>query len=217
MNTPFENEPKILAWKRLVAEAGSAIRSLNPIAVLRKKNGDLLFALVDAEISAADGQPLPRYLFVRGDACLIVPFIRNRDTGEAKFLMIRQNRIGSGGLSLEFPAGMLDNEVADPRKVALRELAEETGLTVGDNELFPLCTKKLFSSVGASDEGIYYFGCTLEVGTVAWQSLCSGIHGNPDENEKISLVLLSRAEAEAEATSLQVFLGFNLFEAHRPK
>ncbi len=217
MNNPFENEPKILAWKRLVAESGSVIRSLNPIAVLRKNNGDLLFALVDAAIVSANGHPLPRYLFVRGDACLIVPLIRNRDTGEEKFLMIRQYRIGSGGLSLEFPAGMLDNEVAAPRKVALRELAEETGLTVGDSEIFPLCNKKLFSSVGASDEGIYYFGCRIEVDTAAWQILCDDIHGNPDEDEKISLVLLTRSEAEAEATSLQVFLGFHLFEAHRLK
>ncbi len=215
MNPSLENEPKILAWLKLVADAGSAIASLEPVALLRKKNGELLFALLDVSGHSADGRALPRYLFIRGDACLIVPLIRNRDTGEEKFLMVRQYRIGNGALSLEFPAGMLDNAVGEPRKVALRELAEETGQSVTDAELFPLRGKKLFSSAGASDEGIYYFGCIREVGDAAWQTLCDGVHGSAEENEIISLCLRTRAEAEAEATSLQVFLGFHLFEEYR--
>jgi 8-oxo-dGTP pyrophosphatase MutT (NUDIX family) len=209
-----ENEPKICAWKRAVADAGSSIRSLEPISILRKKNGELLFALLDTDVRAADGQRLPRYLFIRGSACLIVPLIRNRDTGEEKFLMIRQHRIGSGALSLEFPAGMLDNDVEDPVGVACRELSEETGISAGAKELFPLCDRKLYSSAGASDEGIWYFGFIREVSDASWRTLCNGIHGNPDEDEKISLSLLARESAEAEATSLQVRLGFHLFEAY---
>ena len=124
MDPLLDHEPKISAWKRAVTNAGSSIRSLKPISLLRKKNNELLFALLDTDVRAADGQRLPRYLFIRGDACLIVPLIRNRDTGEEKFLMIRQYRIGSGTMSLEFPAGMLDNDVEDPAGVACRELAE---------------------------------------------------------------------------------------------
>ncbi len=217
MNSSIDHEPKIRAWKKLVTDAGATIKNLEPIALLRKDNGDLLFALLDVDVRAADGQRLPRYLFIRGDACLIVPLIRNRDTAEEKFLMIRQYRIGNGCLSLEFPAGMLDNDVAEPRLVALREFGEETGLSLREDDLFPLCGGKLFSSVGASDEGIYYFGAVCEVNNASWQTLCTGIHGNPDEGEKIVPALISRAEAEAEATSLQVHLGFRLFEEYRRK
>jgi len=69
--------------------------------------------------------------------------------------MVRQRRIGNGNLSLEFPAGMLDAEVDNPLGVATREFIEETGLGISASDLFPLFDKKLFSSVGASDEGIF--------------------------------------------------------------
>jgi 8-oxo-dGTP pyrophosphatase MutT (NUDIX family) len=213
----LENEPKVHAWIRLVNDAGCAIAKIDPLAVLHKKNGELLFALLDADVRSPEGHGLPNFVFIRGDACLIVTLIKNRDTGEERFLMVRQRRIGNGSLSLEFPAGMLDADINDPAGVAARELAEETGIHVAAADLFPLCGQKLFSSAGASDEGIYYFGCIKEIDTAAWRSLDGRAGGNPAEGERISAALVSRKEAEAEATSLQARLGFFLFDEYRKK
>jgi 8-oxo-dGTP pyrophosphatase MutT (NUDIX family) len=213
MKPSFENEPKIRAWKKLVTDAGCAINTIEPISILYKKNGELLFALLDTDIRSPEGHGLPNIVFIRGDACLIVPLVRNRDTGEERFLMVRQRRVGNGSYSLEFPAGMLDNDVDDPVGVAARELAEETGVHIAANDLFPLCGRKLYSSVGACDEGIYYFGCVKELDDASWRSLAEGRKGgNRAEDEHLSVALVSRKEAEKEATSLQVRLGFYLFE-----
>ncbi|MBN2188541.1 MAG: NUDIX hydrolase [Chitinispirillaceae bacterium] len=218
MNSPFSIEPKINAWINLVRSAGCTIRKIKPLSLTRRKNGELLFALLDADIRSPEGHSLPNIVFIRGDACLIVPLVRNRVTGEERFLMVRQRRIGSGKLSLEFPAGMLDNDVSDPPGVAARELAEETGLRVGAADLFPLCEKKLFSSVGACDEGIYYYGCVKEIDETEWRSFAAGPSaGNPEENERISVALMTRGEAEKEASSLQVHLGMYLFDAYGKK
>jgi 8-oxo-dGTP pyrophosphatase MutT (NUDIX family) len=218
MNPSLKNEPKIRSWMKLVETAGCTIKKIAPLSVVHKKNGDLLFALLDTDIRSPEGHALPHIVFIRGDACLIVTLVRNRATGEERFLMVRQRRVGNGSASLEFPAGMLDTEVDDPAGVAARELAEETGIKAAAGDLFPLCDTKLFSSVGASDEGIYYFGCIREVDDAAWRSLAAGRPGgNPAEEEHISAVLVSRKEAEREATSLQVRLGFHLFEIYRKK
>jgi ADP-sugar diphosphatase len=211
----FSTSPKILAWKEQVTDAGCTIKSLSPLHLLHKKNGDLLFALLKAEAISAEDTRLPDIIFIRGDACLIVPLIRNRDTGEERFLMIRQRRIGSGMMSLEFPAGMLDDETGNPRGVAARELAEETGIEVPANELFPLCKRKLFSSVGASDEGIFYFGCIRDLDDTAYRALAGRQGGNPDEQEHIQATLMTGEEAINEASSGQVRLGLYLFEEYR--
>ena len=128
--------------------------------------------------------------------------------------MVKQRRIASGEICLEFPAGMLDTNIDNPINVAMTELFEETGILLPENELFPLSDSLLYSSPGASDEGIYYFGCRIVLSNADFQSLEGQIHGSLSENEKIILTLKTREQAEAQLTSLQARLGFYLFEEY---
>jgi 8-oxo-dGTP pyrophosphatase MutT (NUDIX family) len=217
MNDPsFDNEPKVRVWKESVVRAGCAMESLKPLSLLRKPNGELLFALFDAKIRAPEGYALPNFVFIRGDAVIVVPLLRNSDTGEERFLMVRQRRIGCGGAEcLEFPAGMVDADVNDPRGVAVREFVEETGLDLEPQELFPLTSGKLFSSAGASDEGIWFFGCVKELEAERFRSIHGTTRGSREENEHLSIALASRDEVVAESTSIQARLALSLFEKHQ--
>ncbi|MDR0307290.1 MAG: NUDIX hydrolase [Chitinispirillales bacterium] len=210
------DEYQIRSWKETVESAGCSVESSEPIAVIRRKNGAFLFALLHTSVVAPEGYKLPNILFVRGDACIVVPLLRNRDSGEERFLMVRQRRIGNGQMSLEFPAGMLDQN-SDAAGTAVREMDEETGLAVKEGDLFPLCETKLYSSAGASDEAVFYFGCIIEVDDAQFQSFTNRKTGCASENEHISTVLMTRAEAEKQSTSLQARLGFFLFEDYMKK
>lgn len=55
----------------------------------------------------------------------VVPWFRD-ERGIPCFLMVRQYRHGSDSVTIEFPAGTVD-EQEDPHDAALRELKEETG------------------------------------------------------------------------------------------
>ncbi|NLP01403.1 MAG: NUDIX hydrolase [Fibrobacter sp.] len=211
--TPDKFDRKIRNWISDVSKAGCTVNKVETISEIRKKNGDLLFALLDIDVRSPEGVRLPNIAFIRGHACLIVTLLKNKDTGEEKYLMVRQRRIGNGQLSLEFPAGMLDEE-SDAGQVIIRELQEETGLEVLPNEIFPLTDKILYSSAGACDEGIYYFGCIKELDNNQFCSFRGRKGGNPEENEDITVVLMSREEAEPQCTSLQARLGFFLFEKY---
>jgi ADP-ribose pyrophosphatase len=69
------------------------------------------------------------YLLHARDWVNIVPVIR-KASGEEFFLMVRQYRHGIEGITLEFPAGLMEPG-EDPLAAAGRELEEETGRTAG--------------------------------------------------------------------------------------
>lgn len=205
-------DQKIQEWIDAVSRSGCTVNRVKPIADIRKKNGELLFALLDTEVISPEGNKLPNIAFIRGHACLIVILLKNQKTGEEKFLMVRQRRIGNGQMSLEFPAGMLDYHTNDPVGVAVKEIFEETGLKVTTKEIFPLSNQILYSSAGASDEGIYFLGCIKSLDDQTYNSFKNSTGGNPEENEHIQVELLSREEAEPQISSAQARLGFFLFD-----
>lgn len=202
--------PMVRAWENRLGAQGWKLDSLEPLDLLNRRHGEgMLFALLNAEGRDPEGKPLLPYVLLRGAACVVVPVVRNRETGEKKFLMILQRRVGSGDLSLEFPAGMVDGD-DDPAGTALRELAEETGLRADPASLVPLWDKELYSSPGLSDESIHFFAADLELDAAAYRALEGGSAGHADEGEHITTTLKTFAEASAGITSLQPLLGFFL-------
>lgn len=206
---------KIEQWKSTIAHSNCKLLATKTLNTICKKNGDHLFSLLDVDVQAPEGYKLPHILFIRGHACIIVPEIINSDNGERAFLMVRQYRIGNGRISLEFPAGMLDEAYDDPEGIALKELREETGLTIKKEELFLLSDKPLYSSAGASDEAIYFYGCTLQRDTSVFEKLKNAKTGVAEENEHISVELLTRKTAEPQISSVAARLGFFLYEQYR--
>jgi len=201
-------------WYDDVIATGCTIHSVKQLNTINKRNGDPLFSLLDVEVSSPEGYRLPHIVFIRGHAVVVVPLLKNSDTGEERFLMVRQRRIGNGLLTLEFPAGMLDNKNDHPVDVAVRELSEETGLHISHNQLQPLINTPLYSSAGASDEAIFYFGCKVHLPDAEFSSFHQRSGGNSNENEHIIVELLERSEAEPQVSSLQARLGFFLFDQH---
>lgn len=216
-NSSYLNEPKVAFWKKSLTDAGCVINRIEPLSLYNPPNGELLFALLKADVTAPDGNKLPPIIFIRGHACIIIPLLKNSATGVKRYLMVQQRRIATGAVSLEFPAGMLDRDIDNPAGVALNELCEETGLTITEDMLFAISDKPLYSSPGASDEGIYYFGCIVTLDNTAFHSLEGRLRGKLSENEHIRVTLKTREEAENQLISLPARLGFFLFDEYCSK
>jgi len=210
----FEQEPKVQDWLNSLRNAGCTIHSIEPMHLVHKRNGELLFGLLKATITDPQGEKLHDILFLRGNACIIIPRIINRETGEQAFLMIYQRRIGNGRHNLEFPAGMVDRNTDNPLQVACKELCEETGLSVEPDDLVTLCETPLYSSPGASDEAIYYYGCSTTVSNEEYSAFNGRNIDNTHENEHIQVTLRTHDQAVAETISLQARLGLYLFAEH---
>jgi ADP-ribose pyrophosphatase len=132
-------------------------------------------------------QPLTRELFARGDSVGVLLYDPQRDC----VALAQQFRIGclnnkSGAWVWEVVAGMVKpNEM--PAEVAVREVAEETGLTITQSQLTPICS--YYSSPGGTDEYLHLFCAMCDL------THANGIFGLPEEGEDIRIQTLSCEEA----------------------
>lgn len=205
------SEPKVSDWIRNLEEAGCKVGEIETLSAQIRPNGELLFAYLKADITSPEGYKLLPIIFLRGHAVLVVVQITCRESGVKKFLMVEQRRIATGRINLEFPAGMLDRDVENPGFVAVKELFEETGISIDQQALTPLADKLLYSTPGACDEGIWFYGVEVTLSQKEIDDVHGRIRINESENERIRVVLKTPKQFLQESESLQAHLAFHLF------
>jgi 8-oxo-dGTP pyrophosphatase MutT (NUDIX family) len=87
-----------------------------------------IFTVFNAHRISPQGQRADRYLLQAPDWAMVIPLVKS--AGNDACLMVRQYRQGSGSVTMEFPAGMVDPGET-PEEAVIRELREETGYEAG--------------------------------------------------------------------------------------
>ena len=120
---------KYQQWRRQLHKNNIQLNGLEELHLVRKRGGEVLFALLRMAAQAPNGEPLLPVVLLRGHFVGVLTCLKDKATGEERFLMVRQRRVGTGAVMLEHPAGMVDN-TKDPYAVAITEVEEETGLKI---------------------------------------------------------------------------------------
>jgi len=181
--------------------------------------GQVAFIKMKIFVFHPDGiteHPHPKIVFLRGDAVVILPILILN--GKKFVVLVNQLRIPVGGMINETLAGTLEGS-SDPTAVVLREIEEEAklvsvgGFTAGD--IFPLFGgKKMFSSPGALDEGIYPFYAEREISQEVFDQLTGVEGGLEEEDEYIKLKLIPYDDVSKNCTDTKTLATLYLYE-HR--
>lgn len=162
-------------------------------------------------------RPIPGYVFIRGDAVVILVIIKEKETGKKHMVLTDQYRLPYGDSIIEFPAGMMDEQKHFKGQAAL-ELKEEAGIEIQPEELHELLT--FGPSLGGSDEKITVFYCELEKTVEEMKIIESKVYGLHEDGELIRVKiidfdvnkLLSMNRVHSSATLCAMFAYQNLVE-----
>ena len=123
---------------------------MNPYEIIESKityRGKIIDVKQDT-ITLPDGRQAMREIILKGDAAAIIPIDSDNNV-----IFVKQYRHAIEQMSIEIPAGVLDDGESDPRACAIRELEEETGLKAGHVEFL----MKMHPGIGCLDETIYIY------------------------------------------------------------
>ena len=105
------------------------------------------FARIDVSIVNKLGNKLPGAIFLRGSSVGILMLAKVDD--DICVVLVRQPRVAVGKMTLEIPAGMMDEQACFKTQM-LQESLEETGVRLNPESLIDL--GEAYVSPGASDE-----------------------------------------------------------------
>ena len=142
----------------------------------------LIIRLEHWDVTLPDGTQCVREVACHIGASAVVALDEDNN-----LILVRQQRIAIGRITVEIPAGKLDAPDEDPLVCAKRELSEETGMTADHWEKLTV----LDTTPGFCNEHIHIY-------------LARGLHAgsrHPDEDEFVDVIRMPLPEAYARVMS----------------
>ncbi len=189
----LEASLKFQQWKQTLERNGVLLEGYEPLAII-PKGKQLLFAMLKAKMRCKEGYYLPSIVVLRGHFVSIMPVLIAQETEKKYLLLVKQRRVATGGYFYEFPCGMCDEE-QNVVKVAQKELKEETGLYLPEEDFHLLNERPFYTSQGLLDEGGFFFYVEKTLPLQAILRFHGQQQGAQQENERIEVVVVSLEEA----------------------
>ncbi|OJJ48292.1 hypothetical protein ASPZODRAFT_62638 [Penicilliopsis zonata CBS 506.65] len=189
------------------------LRQIEVQAVDYFRGGRLGFVKLKADVSNDRGESLPGSVFLRGGSVGMLLILQPDDVPDSssdtdkRAVLTVQPRIPSGSLAFaEIPAGMIDDS-GTFAGAAAKEIEEETGLSIPQEELLDMTAlalqcrgegrdgeqelqKAIYPSPGGSDEFIPLFLCQKKMPRKEIEALQGRLTGLRDHGEKITLKIV---------------------------
>ncbi|WNJ16263.1 NUDIX hydrolase [Pontibacter sp. G13] len=210
MNKPLNESHKYKLWTSNLKKHGLDIHSIDE-KFTRYHGGEPLFSLVMLDATTPEGDKIPPVCFIKGEVVIVLICLIDEATGDRYLLLVKQRRICTGGHIYELVAGMVDGE-DDPHDVAVREVAEESGIEVDPAKVVQMNEELLYPSTGTSDEAFYFYYCDLTLPLSEIQALDAQETGLASEHERITTKVVPFDEGKKLITNTNGLLAIYMYQ-----
>ncbi|KAI9502409.1 NUDIX hydrolase domain-like protein [Coemansia spiralis] len=198
--------------ERLSVPSGFHLDQITVTSVDRFKSHKIGFMKLHTSVRHHDTS-IPGVVFLRGPSSAILIVLHTR-SGASYAVLTEQPRMAAPDFHmLELPAGMLDG--GEFVGTSVKEIKEETGLTVEPHELVELTTNTaLYPSPGACDEQLRLFVCEKHIGDEELGGIKDRLGGLRDEGELITVRLVPLADL-SHVSDMKVLSALYLWQQQR--
>ncbi|KAI9319620.1 hypothetical protein BX666DRAFT_2024701 [Dichotomocladium elegans] len=186
-------------------------------------SGKLGFVKFNADVRFKEnGKSAPGITFMRGGSVGVLTILKSSDDAKKDDLVLLtvQPRIATACLAFpEIPAGMLDGS-GNFTGTAAREIFEETGLKIEEDELIDMTAKAygdrwqgVYPSAGGCDEFLRLFLCIKKMKSKDIKDLEGKLTGMRDSGENITLKLVPLRDAWKTAPDAKLLSSLALYHA----
>ncbi len=214
MTEKLTDSHKYKVWHRNLIRNGLNVHGVEEIYTKNRHNGEVLFSLVNLDASLPEGGKILPLCMIKGEVVTVLVCFIEKETRERYLLLVKQRRICDGSMLYEHPAGMVD-KADKPLAVAVKEVKEETGLSVTEEQIIALNQEPWYPSTGTCDEAMYFFCCELEMTKSEMDEYHDKIMGLEHENESIVTEIVPLKQALKLITNTNGLLNIYLYLQHK--
>ncbi|KAJ2910867.1 hypothetical protein GGI21_000419 [Coemansia aciculifera] len=233
--TQIQQFPPLVSWLQSLDHQMATATDSNSISISKLsiqgvdafKSGKIGFLKFSTDAYHYDNnnnrkKSIPGIVFLRGSSVAVLVILRTTKSTKVLssshldsdyMVMVEQPRVAVPSFALqELPAGMTDGDDAVGVSTAVREMLEETGITVTPGDLISLSEHPLYPSPGACDESVALYACEKHVSADEIESIRGRLGGLSDEHITVRLVRV--CDVWKQATDLKALAALYLWDRH---
>lgn len=184
--------PSFQNWFSNLQVSGNRLDNADVISVFPYNPENIFFFMmkVDIFITAEMRHKTNEFITGRLNTTAVIPYYRDGDRTLVVMVMeFRSSSLRPGGVVIEFPSGANEEGYSDCSN-AVKELFEETGLSIEPSRLEACGSNQLASTIMTTTSSLYKVELTKEEMDTAWNhALTCRVFGEPESSERTRILI----------------------------